>query len=236
MRWLLTILICLACASSHAQELTGRIIAAKTYTPVADVLVANKRTGVTTYSDSSGRYKITSSEGDLLFFYRLGYFSTREPVRIKNGENVTIVLEASDIFLDEVRIKANTYQMDSLERAIIYHKPLKDASETVKMHVGTGIAFEGLIGKLAGKLTGREKRVKNFQRRFNQGEQDKFIATKYTLALVAKTTGLTGDAAGIFIDHFPMPYEFARTASDLELQMWVRNNYNQYTNSAKEKQ
>ena len=236
MRWLLIILLCFACASADAQELTGRIIASKTYSPVADVLVANKRTGITTYTDSSGRYKIRAFEGDLLFYYRIGFYSTRQPVRVKDGEIVTVVLEGSDVLLDEVNVEARTYKMDSLERAIIYHKPINAANEKVQTQIGFGISFSGLIGKMASKLTGREKRVQNFKRRFNQGEQDKFIATKYTLPLVTKTTGLTGDDALIFMDHFPMPYEFARTASDLELQMWVRNNYNQYTNSAKQKQ
>jgi hypothetical protein len=116
----LLILAIIISSLAQAQEIKGRVIASKAYTPVADVLVANKRTGETVYSDSTGHYRINAIEGDYLFFYRLGYHSIRELVHIVNGEMATIVIKPSDLVLDEVQIKGSNYQIDSAERSIIY--------------------------------------------------------------------------------------------------------------------
>jgi hypothetical protein len=71
---------------------------------------------------------------------------------------------------------------------------------------------------------------------FIRGEQDKFIATVYTASRVNRLTGLAGEDAGIFMDAYPMNYDFARAASELELNMWIWNNYKQYRNKPKDKQ
>jgi len=41
-------------------------------------------------------------------------------------------------------------------------------------------------------------------------------------------TGLTGDSIHLFMQQYPIDYEFARSATDLEIKMWVRNNYKQW--------
>ena len=45
-------------------------------------------------------------------------------------------------------------------------------------------------------------------------------------------TGFTGDTIGHFMYAYPMPYEFARSASDLELKMWIRNNSKEWLKNA----
>jgi hypothetical protein len=225
----------------QAQEIRGRVIASKQYTPVNDVLVANKRTGDAVYSDSTGHFTIIALEGDILYFYRIGFQPHNQQVHLENGKMTTVVLKMSDMTLDEVQVKANTYQQDSAERAITYRKTINDANQKVKMRMGLGaatggIGFEGLIGKAASKITGREKRIQRFKRMFLKGEQDKFIASRYTIYRVNQLTGLEGEAAIIFIDTYPMEYAFARAASELELNMWIWNNYKQYRNKPKDKQ
>jgi hypothetical protein len=46
--------------------------------------------------------------------------------------------------------------------------------------------------------------------------------------LVAALTGLTGDTVGYFMNANPMPFDYARAATDLELKMWIRYNYKQW--------
>jgi hypothetical protein len=58
--------------------------------------------------------------------------------------------------------------------------------------------------------------------------EQKFIDTRYTPELVTKLTGYTGDTMILFMNTYPMDYSFARAASDLELKMWIRNNYKEH--------
>jgi hypothetical protein len=218
---------------SVAQEVHGIIISEKSGRAVSDVLVANKRTGESVYSDSLGAYTIPALEGDLLFFYRLGYNSRRETVQTVKGKMPVMVLASSEITLEEVQVRGNTYKIDSIERSIIYRKAMNDANQKVKVSVGTGIAFNGLIGKTVSRITGREKRLQRFKRTFVQGERDRFINTRYNTEVIYRVTGLTGDDAGKFLNAYPIPYDYARTASELELLMWIRNNYKQYSNKPK---
>lgn len=233
---MLSILAMLISFCAEAQDVRGRVIASKLYTPVNDVLVANKRTGDAVYTDSTGHFTITAIEGDLLYFHRIGYLSHTQQVHIEHGEMTSVVLKFSDLMLDEVQIKGSTYQKDSAERINTYKKTINDANQSVKVSLGTGIAFTGLIGKMASKITGREKRIQRFKKMFITGEQEKFIASKYTIARVSRLTGLDGEDASVFIDAYPMRYDFARVASELELNMWIWDNYKQYRNKPKDKQ
>lgn len=219
-----------------AQEIRGRIINAYTYMGVPDVLVANKRTSESVYTDSAGYYNISALDGDILFCYRLGYNATREDIRIINGKIAPIAMIPSDLKLNEVQVQGNTYKMDSIERSIIYRKALKDASEKVHVSLSNGISFNGIFGKLASILTGREKRLKHFKNRFLSDEQEKFISSRYTPALVKRLTGLEGEKAILFINTCPMPYDFARVATELELQSWIRSQYKEYVRLGKDKQ
>ena len=216
--------------ATSAQVMQGSVINAKTYKPIADVLVANKRTAESVYTDSLGGFRIEAAVGDLIFYYRLGYYTRRETTHITPGSTQVIALVPSDLALPEVQVRGNSYQMDSIERSIIYRKALRDASEKIETYVGFGIGFNGIFSKMASILTGREKKLKHFKNQFITGEQEKFIATRYNIAVVTKITGLTGEDAGRFMNAYPMPYDFARAASGLELQAWIRNNFKQYSN------
>lgn len=236
MRYAFFIFILLLSSAAHAQQIRGRVIASKQYTPVGDVLVANKRTDDAVYTDSTGHFHISGIEGDILYFYRIGYQPHSQQVQMDRGEMTTVVLKFSDITLEEVQVRGSTYQKDSATRAMIYRKPITDAGEKVKVHLGTGIIFDGLIGKAASKITGREKRVQRFKKNFVRGEQDKYVASRYTTYRVNRLTGLEGEAANVFIYSYPMSYEFARAASELELNMWIWDNYKQYRNKPKDRQ
>jgi hypothetical protein len=233
MRTLFTILFALFSLRSIAQEVEGMVIHDKTLKPIGDVLVANKRTSETAYSDSNGRYRISAVEGDLLLFYRIGYQSRRETAHIVRGKMTTIAMPFSELQLDEVLVRGSTYKMDSIERTIIYGRGLRDAKKKVYVTLTNGIVFHNLPSQFAKRVTGRLKQEKRFLRLFEEGEKEKFIATRYNMAVVKKVTGLDGDDAAHFMNANPIDYEFARKASELELVMWVSSSYKLYSNKRK---
>lgn len=129
-----------------------------------------------------------------------------------------------------VRTKYHQFQIDSAARMAIYHKVLKDVAEKPQFTVGggagsAGIGMEGGISKLARIISGREKREKKFVKDLIEDQQYRFTSTRYTPALVEQQTGLSGDTAALFMAQNPMPYDYARAASDLEVKMWIRTQY-----------
>src|SRR6202008_1239377 len=105
------------------------------------------------------------------------------------------------------------------ERAAIYKVPLQRTHPS---------AFASPVGALAELFSKTAKRTYAFQKNFAEGEIEKFIDTRYTPALVTKMTVLTGDSIGHFMYAYPMAYDFARTATDLEVKMWVRSNFREW--------
>ena len=217
---------------AEAQNITGRVLADVTGEPIADVIIANKSTSEATSTDSLGYYTIPASSGDMLLFYRLGYTTHRQQV---NCNHQVTTMKLVDTTLSEVVIIARSYKLDSTERAIIYGRGLREARKTIHVTLSNGIVFHNLPSQFAKRITGRLKREKHFLKQFEEGEQEKFIVTRYNITVVSKVTGLQGDDAAHFMNAYPMAHDYARVATDLEVYAWIKNNYKQYRNKEKRK-
>ena len=124
------------------------------------------------------------------------------------------------ILSDMAKFKRDSARLDS-----IYAKTSRDVNQKVDVHLGPGIAFEGLFSKAARKISGRDKREKKFLATYHQMQSEKVVAMRYNPKVVASVIGLKGDLAASFINQNPMPEDFARTATELELKMWIRDRY-----------
>jgi len=190
--------------------------------PMAAVSVVNVYTQQATLTDEHGLYVIPANQGNFISFSYLGYKTQlkAKPLSVIIA-TVNISMEQSDIMLDEFRIRPGLtpYQIDSAERAAIYKVPLQRTHPS---------PFTSPVGALAELFSKTAKRTYAFQKNFAEGEIEKFIDTRYTPALVTKMTGLTGDSIGHFMYAYPMAYDFARTATDLEIKMWVRSNFGEW--------
>jgi hypothetical protein len=117
------------------------------------------------------------------------------------------------------------YKRDSARLDSIYAKTMRDVNQDVDVHLGNGVVFEGLFSKMARKISGRDKKDKKFLATYRQMQSEKVVAIRYNPRVVASVTGLKGDLAASFINQNPMPEDFARTATELELKMWIRERY-----------
>jgi hypothetical protein len=115
--------------------------------------------------------------------------------------------------------KWTKYQRDSAERVAIYRTPLGRTRPS---------AATSPFSAVAEMFSKKAKTVYEFQKTFAQGEAERFIDTKYNPAIVQKLTGATGDSIAHFMYAYPMPYDFARTCTDLELKMWIRSSYRKW--------
>lgn len=187
--------------------------------PLFPVTVVNLRTQKATYTNSEGFYSIEAIAGDKLAFSFIGYKTKQLQMPISIGTYVADVpMEMMSYRLQELYIMPDytPYQLDSIERSQIYKGP---------MSIRRSNPLTSPLSFIAEKFSRRSKQVFKFQKNFGKWESERFIDTRYTPQLVQQLTGLQGDSIGYFMNAYPMPYDYARAATELELKMWIRFNY-----------
>jgi hypothetical protein len=219
---------------ARAQQMEGLVIDSDSKEPIQGVTVINKHNNTIAISDIAGYYSIQVSTGDTLVFSHTSYKTFIELVPFSIGKRYKSILMRQQLYgLKETTVTSLTkYQEDSIQNREEFKQPLRQKPGEVHMAYGFGIASEGLISDLVGNLTGYNQRQKRFKKAFRAEEQEKFIDTRYTFRLVQQLTGLRGDSAALFMNAYPMSYDFARAATDLEIKMWIKYNYREYKGKA----
>jgi hypothetical protein len=196
---------------------------AASHKPLYPVTVTNVATQQSVYSNDKGLYSISAHTGDVLAFSYIGYKTVERRVPpFVTIATINIVMEKTAYQLQEFQLlpgNLTPYQKDSLNRAVTYRVPLQRRPPS---------PFRSPVSALAEKFSKRAKRTYQFQKDFRQGEIDYFVGTRYTPELVTELTGLKGDSIGYFMYAYPMPYDFARAASDLEIKIWIRENFKEW--------
>ena len=83
------------------------------------------------------------------------------------------------------------------------------------------------------KFSKKHKNTRKFKNQIVNNEFQKFIDTRYTKELVIQLTKLSDEEAQTFINAYPMEYQYARTASELEIKMWIKYNFLEYSKRKK---
>ncbi len=206
-----------------AQTLHGVVTDAATGKPLYPVTVVNKTTQAMVYTDAKGNYTLPANTGDKVVYSYIGY-STEERTKPTSVliATINVSLEPKAYELKDALIRPgrlSQYQLDSIDRVATYKVQLRRVAPSPIMSPASAIAE--LFSKKA-------KQTYAFQHDFAENERQKFIDTKYGPELVTNVTGLKGDSVGMFMYAHPMPYDFARTASPLEIKMWVRDSYKKW--------
>jgi len=229
---LLLVLLWVACRSSClAQLVTGVLLDTEHHQPIINASVVNKATGGVTLTDADGKFSIAASLGQVLAFSHMSYEASSIIVASGNTTDLQVKLVPNEVMLQKVIISSRTkYQTDSAERHEMYgHELTRTLVAKPKMTVGTGIGLSGGFGWLADKITGNSKSAKRFRKGFATDDEVKFIDSRYNTDVVALVIDMKDrDSIATFINHYPMEYDFARAATELEIKAWVRANYREY--------
>lgn len=222
----LYIVLLVSCAAISAQALPvhGFVEDKETKEAIYHAGLTNKRTKAFTYTDSKGAFSIDATIGDTLLFSHPAY--TFQPFVIRSSNDQWVYMDKVKHELEEVEILSDMakFQKDSADRHIIYRKTIADAGFHPKIY---GLGASGLFTSLAFKLSGKEKRNKRFLKTLLADEQARFTNIRYGTKLVMSLTGLDSANALQFVVTHPIPYDYVRTASDLEIKAWVREQYRQ---------
>lgn len=228
-RFFFTIICLFTTYVLHAQAgaeglltIKGKVTDAGTGEPMEIVAVVNTSTQQLVYTDNKGQYTIAAHPGETLAVNYLGYRQVLMPV--SSGSElipVNISLRRQNFQMPEfvVRPKYTPYQGDSIARHSTYQRTLARGKEGSLMSPVT---------LLAERLSGKSKQRFRFQKDFARLENERFIETRYSPELVGQMTYLSGDTLAHFMNQYPMPVDYARAASDLELKMWIRLNFREW--------
>ena len=191
------------------------------------VRVENLTSHEGTFTNKIGYFELDAREGDFIEFNFLSYRSKMIRVTAEDLKGYkSVYLKGKPIPLKGVVIKKGPtqYQQDSARRASIYEDVLEYEQQKSVMSPITSVYQ---------KFSKKHKKTRKFKDQIVNMEYQNFIDSRYTPELVSSLTGLQGEAVQPFINAYPMEYQFARTASDLEIKMWIKYNFQEYSKSKK---
>ena len=207
--------------------LKGTIVDSAKRNTINSVRVENLSTHQGDYSNADGFFSIEGKEGDYIIFSYLGF--NNKVIRLNsslNNSNQIVKMSIKTVGLKGVTINQGPtqYQTDSAKRADIY----KDAFD----YTQTKSAMSP-ITSLYQVFSKKHKNMRHFQDQIVDIEKQKFIDTRYSEELTAQMTGLKEEALIKFMQAYPMEVDFARAASDLEIKMWIKYNFQEYSKKKK---
>lgn len=238
---------CCCTAPVLAQEVRGIVSDTESGELLNGAMVENKSRKRFVFTDEYGTFAVYAIPGDTLQFSLVGYLprnmilhSTETPAFRR------IALSKDLIPIDTVVITPGltAYQQDSLKRRAVYGKKVDEKPPKFKrnkphpLYGGLGqsnLSFNGPISSITRKRSKKYKRLKAFQDHFKADETQRYIDSRYSKETVAALTGLTQERLEAFMQAYPIPYDFARAATDLEIRMWIRYNYKVWTRTLEKK-
>jgi hypothetical protein len=225
MRRFIFIILCFGTHIATGQLAKGVVSDAETSERVNAVVIMNRSTAAYATTSKGGSFAIAAKPGDVLVFSHVAYESFQQIVSVDNIDNMQLKLVPVSYKLQQVIISGRTkYQADSAERHEFFsHELNKQIIAPVKF---TGLGVSGGIGWLADKITGNSKKDKAFRADFAADDRQLFIDSRYNEDMVRLLTDIKDkDSIAAFMTKYPMPYDFARAATDLELKAWIRDKF-----------
>jgi hypothetical protein len=223
-------------AKSHAQKLHGTVYDFFSKHPLESVTVQTS-SGINTITDSLGKFTISVSKNDSVWFTYLSKRTQKYPVdTIVNPSNFEIALYVEAAWLPAVKVHNNKYTLDSLQNRIEYakvfnfRKPgLKFTSQSPSSYVPgsftAGIDLDELINAFRFR---RNRQLQTMQERLIVQEHEKYVNHRYTKYLVQKLSSLSGAALDSFIAISKPSYELLITMNDIELGYYIQQIYKLY--------
>ena len=214
--------------SVRGQTLYGIVVNGETAKPLVPVTIVNLSTQQSTATDAQGNYSIPAKDGEVISYSYVGFHTIQRTAT--PGTYLVVELFPLSVKLQEYILHPDytPFQKDSAEMTTLYGKELNTQRVKPGFSSANGGGFSGVIGSVVQKMSKSYKKNKKFKETFEKDIEQKYIDTRYKPELVTALTGFTGDTLAVFMNTYPMEYDFARTATDLEIKMWIRNNYKEY--------
>ncbi|HUR65783.1 MAG TPA: hypothetical protein VMZ03_05490 [Chitinophagaceae bacterium] len=218
-------------ANAQLYKIRGTVYdSSRSYTLEAVSVLSSSGRG--TYTNAEGIYEIDVTERDSIWFSYLGKPTMKFPVaKITNTLQFDISLLINIPTLKEVKIRPKNYRQDSIQNREDYAKIFnyqKPKLKPMTPQYGAGMGFD--LTEIINMFRFRRNRsMASFQKRLLEQEQDKFIESRYSKALVRRLTLLTGTQLDSFMRIYRPSYTFTRFASDYDFQSWIKQAHLRFT-------
>lgn len=183
--------------------------------------------GKFTRTDTMGNYKIAVTENDsLTFIYQnkpTQKFAVKEIPNIMQFDlSLGVTVKSGYRVLKEVVIYARSYREDSIENRQTYADAYNFRNPTIR----TSISPSGAVGADVNELINmfrfkRNKRLRAFQARLEQQEQDYYVNYRFNKNFVRRITQLQGAQLDTFMVRYLPSYEFASTADEITFNKYI---------------
>lgn len=193
--------------------------------------------GKTTITDSLGRFAITCSKKDSVWFSYINKNTQKYPAdTISNFSDFTIALHVDAAWLPAVKVRNSNYYIDSLQNRIDYAKVFNFKKPSIGIvstspsnYVPGGLTAGFDLNELINMFRFRRNRqILSMQERLLKQEEDKYINHRFTKLLVKKLTGIDSSKLNEFMDVCRPSYELLTTMNDIELGYYIEQCYKIY--------
>jgi hypothetical protein len=207
----------------HAQVwLTGKVYDSTRMVTIPAVKVTSKR-GVFTFTDSIGRYGFYVQKDDSIAFTYRGksttFFPVRE-IRYPAGFDVSLQVTVQDRYrtLKEVVVIGKSYRQDSLENRERYRSIFEFEGGGLQTTSSGFLDPNSLINSFKFR---KNKVMRSFQSRLILEEQQKFVDSRFTKALVRQITGLNDRDIERFMKLWRPPYELVAFTQEYQFHQYI---------------
>lgn len=228
----LVLLATLLCAGkgSYAQtwQLHGTVYDISQSTPMESVTVLTT-SGRGTMTDTLGRYTITVSLHDSVYFSYQNKVTGRYPVAKMEDQtqfNMSLHIHQYNV-LPNVTVRGRNYRSDSLINRQEYAKYFAFAKPNPlnSINIGpTGVGMDPneIINLFRFK---RNRQLRELQERLVKDEQEKYVDYRYNHAFIKKLTRLEGEQLTYFAAKYRPPYDYVVLTNELELGYYIQQCY-----------
>lgn len=192
------------------------------------VKVVNKQ-GNFTLTDSVGKYSLSVTEKDSVTFIfrnkatqKFAVHTIGDPSHFDISLRVNYKGKYST--LKEVVVFAKSYREDSIENRETYAAIYNYEKPGLK----SSISPSGMVGADVNELINifrfkRNKRLKTFQIRLENQEQEKYVSYRFNKTLVKRLTHLDGQQLDVFLVRYRPDYAFTSMADELVFNQYILN-------------
>jgi hypothetical protein len=235
LRIILLLLAFIGCTLTLRAQLTvsGTVLDKSKINRVENVRVLSTG-GMFATTDSMGRYSIQVKPGDSLYFvYKnkptQNFAVNTIPNLSQFDISIHLNIQSKYSVLKEVIVYSKTFKEDSTENRQTY----ADVFEYKKPGLSTSMVPGGGVGADVNELINifrfrRNKRLRAFQNRLEEQEQEKYVNYRFNKITVGRITGLSGPALDTFIVWYRPSFQFAQLSSEIIFNQYILNASYQY--------
>ena len=235
LRWPLLLVLLSGISRGFAQDkqVEGIVFDKDTRERIARVSIINLNTGISSYNDLKGEFRVNASPGDKLVFLKEYYFS--DTIQVKNYDNLIVYLPRNAIMLRQVTIRdsLHTPMQRLLATRREYSKAYGSSAFSSPFSTvpggGAGLNLDAIYNSLS--RSGRN--AQHLQELIQEDYLQNVIDYRFNKSYVANITKLKGQELNEFMIKYRPSYYTVTSDTEYEFVSYIRTSLRRFLRSKK---